>query len=210
MIKAETIYCDFDGTITKKDAVNTFFEKFASSDWLESEELWIQGKISSRENAVIQVGKVREITKQELDNFISSIETDEYFPDFCELLKKNNIKLVILSDGFDLFIQKTLERLKLSDIEFYANHLIWENNKLRIEFPYYNEQCKKKSGMCKCSKVREKDFWYIGDGVSDLCIAQKANKLFASKKLLKYCENNNQQCIPFENFKDIINCVIHN
>ena len=53
MEKIDAIYCDFDGTITKKDAVNTFFEMYAPPKWLDSEQLWIEGKISSRENAVI-------------------------------------------------------------------------------------------------------------------------------------------------------------
>ncbi len=208
--KAGTIYCDFDGTITKKDAVNTFFEEFASSDWTKSEELWINGKISSRENAIIQVGLVRELDEKELNNFIDSIEIDEYFVEFYQLLKSKNIELVILSDGFDLFIQKILERLNLSEIKFYANHLVYQNNKFKIEFPYFDDKCKKGAGMCKCGKIKEKDYIYIGDGVSDLCVAQKADTLFASKSLLKYCETNNMKCIPFKNFRDIINFVNNN
>ena len=211
MKKAETIYCDFDGTITKKDAVNTFFEEFASPDWTKSEELWVQGKISSRENAIIQVGMVRELSEKELNDFIYSIEIDEYFSEFCTLLKEKNIELVILSDGFDLFIEKTLERLNLSNIKFYANRLVHKNdNKFAIEFPYFENNCQKGSGMCKCLKVKYDDFCYIGDGVSDLCIAKKAKTLFASKALLKYCETNNIKCIPFKNFRDIINCVNNN
>ena len=211
MKEAETIYCDFDGTITKKDAVNTFFEKFASPDWTKSEELWVQGKISSRENAIIQVGMVRELSDKELNDFINSIEIDEYFSDFCKILNEKNIELVILSDGFDLFIEKTLERLNLSNIKFYANHLIHKNNnKFSIEFPYFEDDCQKGAGMCKCLKIKDDDFCYIGDGVSDLCVAQKAKKLFASKSLLKYCEKNNIPCIPFQSFRDIINCIINN
>ena len=211
MKKAETIYCDFDGTITKKDAVNTFFEEFASPDWTKSEELWVQGKISSRENAIIQVGMVRELSEKELNDFIYSIEIDEYFSEFCALLKEKNIELVILSDGFDLFIEKTLERLNLSNIKYFANHLVHKNNnKFAIEFPYFENNCRKGSGMCKCLKVKDDGFFYIGDGVSDLCIAQKAETLFASKALLKYCETNNIKCSPFKNFRDIINCVNNN
>ncbi|MBR6162377.1 MtnX-like HAD-IB family phosphatase [bacterium] len=203
----KTIYCDFDGTVTKKDAVNTFFEQFALPSWVESEKLWREGKITSRENALIQVGLVREITEKELGDFINSVEIDDYFPEFYRYLKENGIKLVILSDGFDLFIEKTLERLNIKDVEFFANHVFLENNKLKIEFPHFNPSCDIGAGMCKCSKVREKDFIYIGDGVSDLCAAKKAKKLFASKSLLKYCEQKEIPCIPFENFRDIIEFI---
>ena len=173
MKEAETIYCDFDGTITKKDAVNTFFEKFASPDWTKSEELWVQGKISSRENAIIQVGMVRELSDKELNDFINSIEIDEYFSDFCKILNEKNIELVILSDGFDLFIEKTLERLNLSNIKFYANHLIHKNNnKFSIEFPYFEDDCQKGAGMCKCLKIKDDEIECVSVSVDAVGFAE--------------------------------------
>ena len=199
----KSIYCDFDGTITKKDSVNEFFERYAGDKWLESEKLWIEGKISSRENAIIQVGLLYNVTQKQLDDYINSIEIDDYFLEFVDFVKSNNIKLTILSDGFDLFIQNVLKRYKLS-IPYYANKLIYENGKFSVEFPYYNENCDKKAGMCKCEKVKEKSFCYIGDGTSDLCIAKKADVLFASKNLHIYCEDNNVRHIKFNSFCDIL------
>ena len=200
MIKA--IYCDFDGTITKEDSVNEFFELYAPS-WMESEKLWIGGKISSRENAIIQVNLLKNISQKQLDDYINSIEIDDYFLDFVDFVKSRNIKLTILSDGFDLFIQKILERYNL-DIPYYANKLIYKNGTFNIEFPYYNKNCDKKAGMCKCEKVKEDGFCYIGDGTSDLCIAFKADYLFASKNLHKYCKENNIAHSHFTSFRNII------
>ena len=203
MSMIKTIYCDFDGTITKDDSVNKFFEMYASENWMDSEKLWIEGKISSRENASIQVGLLKKISQQQLDDYINSIEIDDYFLDFVDYVKLNNIKLTILSDGFDLFIQKILERYNL-DIPFYANKLIYKNGDFGIEFPYYNNNCDKKAGMCKCQKVKEDNFCYIGDGISDLCIASKADFLFASKNLHQYCSKNSIAHYYFENFNNVI------
>ncbi len=200
------IYCDFDGTITKEDSVNKFFEIYAPEKWLESEKLWIEGKISSRENAIIQVGLLKNVSQQQLDDYINSIEIDDYFLDFVDYVKSNNIKLTILSDGFDLFIKKVLERYNL-DIPYYANKLIYKNGNFSIEFPYYNENCDKKAGMCKCQKVKEDKFCYIGDGTSDLCIASKADFLFASKNLSKYCKENNINHSHFTSFRNIIDIL---
>ncbi len=201
--KIDAIYCDFDGTITKRDTVNEFFEKYIGDKWLESEKLWIDGKISSRENAIIQVGMLNNISQKQLDDYINSIEIDDYFLDFVDYVKSNNIKLTILSDGFDLFIKKVLERYDL-ELPFYANKLIYKNGKFSIEFPYYNENCNKKAGMCKCQKVKEKYFCYIGDGTSDLCIASKADLLFASKNLHEYCKKNSIKHCHFTSFSNII------
>ena len=203
MKKFDVIYCDFDGTITKEDSVNEFLKKYTGEKWLESERLWIEGKISSRENAIIQVGLLKNISQQQLDEYIDSIEIDDYFLDFVDYLNSNNIKLTILSDGFDLFIKKVLERYDLN-IPFYANKLIYNDGNFSIEFPYYNENCDKKAGMCKCQKVKEKKFCYIGEGTSDLCIASKADLLFASKNLHKYCKKNNIKHSHFTSFRNII------
>ena len=206
MKRFDTIYCDFDGTITKKDSVNGFLEKYTGDKWLESEKLWIEGKISSKENAIIQIGLLNNISQKQLDDYINSIEIDDYFLDFVNYVKSKNIKLTILSDGFDLFIQKVLERHDLN-IPYYANKLIYKDGKFSIEFPYYNVNCDKKAGMCKCSKVKEKSFCYIGDGTSDLCIASKASLLFASKNLHKYCEENNIKHLYFKSFRNIIDVL---
>lgn len=200
------IYCDFDGTITKEDSVNKFFEMYAPKNWMDSEKLWIEGKISSRENAIIQVGLLKNVSPQQLNDYINSIEIDDYFLDFVEYVKSNNIRLTILSDGFDLFIKRVLERYNL-DIPFYANKLIYNNGNFSIDFPYYNRNCNKKAGMCKCQKVKESSFCYIGDGTSDLCIASKADLLFASKNLHKYCKKNNIKHSHFTSFRNIIDTL---
>ena len=206
MNEIKSIYCDFDGTITKEDSVNSFFERYASKEWVDSEKLWIEGKISSRENAITQVGLLKNISQKQLEDYINSIEIDDYFIDFADYVKSKNIKLTILSDGFDLFIEKVLERYNL-DIPYYANKFTYKNGKFSIEFPYYNENCDKKAGMCKCQKVKENHFCYIGDGTSDLCIASKADFLFATKNLHKYCKDNNIKHYHFISFRDIIDVL---
>lgn len=199
----DAIYCDFDGTITKDDSVNSFFEMYAPKSWMDSEKLWVEGKISSRENAIIQVGLLKNVSQKQLDDYIDSIEIDDYFLEFVDFVKTNNIKLTILSDGFDLFIKKVLERYNL-DIPYFANKLTYNGGSFSIEFPYYNDDCEKKAGMCKCQKVKEEHFCYIGDGTSDLCIASKADVLFASKNLHKYCEEHKIKHSHFTSFRNII------
>ena len=204
MRNINAIYCDFDGTITKNDTVNTFFEKFASPKWLDYEKLWIEGKITSQENAIKQVELLTGVTQKQIDEYIDTVKIDDYFLEFLDYIKSENIKFTVVSDGFDLFIEKTFEKYNIKNINYYANHIIYENKTFRIEFPFYNKRCDIGAGMCKCEKVKEKEFCYIGDGTSDLCIAKKANLLFATKNLQKYCEKNLINYYPFKDFRNII------
>jgi len=202
------IYSDFDGTIAKTDTVNAFFEMFADKSWIESEKMWREGRITSKENALIQVGLVRPVNEKDLNGYIDSIEIDDCFLEFYEYTRKHGIQLTILSDGFDLFIKRTLEKYGIENIRFYANHLIYQNGKFRIEFPHNVVSCKIGAGMCKCSRISDDGYCYIGDGVTDFCVAKKAKVLFASKCLDKYCNDNGIRHVTFGDFGDILDYLI--
>lgn len=205
MSELKTVYCDFDGTISKEDSVYAFLSLFADKKWLDIESLWQQEKMSSKECLEKQVALLPVMEQRVFDDYVKAIEIDEYFIEFYKYLKSKNIELIILSDGFDLFIKKVLERNGLSEIKYYANSLLYEDNKFDIKFDNHNDACNIGSGSCKCSKVKEKDFYYIGDGYSDVCIAKKAQQLFAKSNLKKYCEEKNIKHIPFSTFEDILN-----
>lgn len=199
------IYCDFDGTVTKEDSVNKFLTLFADEKWLEVEEQWVQGEIGSKECLAKQVELVPVLSNEELMGYVNSIEIDDYFVEFYNFLKESGVELVILSDGFDFFIEKTLEKHNLQEIKYFANTLIIKNNKLSLEFNYNNPNCKNGSGTCKCSRTEIENFCYIGDGLSDACIAKSAGRLFAKKNLKNYCDKEKIEYINFETFKDILN-----
>lgn len=202
------IYSDFDGTITQRDTVNAFLETYADASWTESEKSWVDGKITSRENATIQVGLIRPMTEKTLNEYIDSIELDDHFLDFYDYVNRHDIRLTILSDGFDLFIERTLERHGITNVRFYANHLIHRNDKFSIEFPHYTASCKIGAGMCKCAKISDDSYYYIGDGVTDLCVAKNASVLFASKYLNEYCNENKMPHVTFRDFGDILHHLV--
>ena len=173
--------------------------------WLEAEQLWIEGQINSQECLISELNLIKNISPKEMEEFLETIEIDEYFCEFYKFIKNRNYDFVILSDGFDLFIESVLKRYNLSDIPFYSNALKLNHNKLSVSFPNSNPNCLRSSGTCKCSKITRPDFYYIGDGVSDVCIAKKAQTLFAKHNLKKYCDENKIDYVSFKSFKDILN-----
>jgi len=204
MNKIRKIYCDFDGTITKHDTIHLFVKAFGQEGWKEAEALWREGKMTSRDCIKHQMGLLRDISERELEEFIDDIEIDPHFEKFYNYILEKGFDFTILSDGFDFFIQKTLEKHGLSGIKFYTNKLVRVNNRLDVEFPNHNPDCSFGSGSCKCEKIKEKSFYYIGDGRSDICVSKKASVLFAKKVLREYCEENNIRHTPYENFDDIL------
>ncbi len=198
------IYCDFDGTISKKDTLCTFFDKYADKKWLEVEDLWQRQEISSKECLERQVALVKHMNEDELNEYINSIEIDDSFIEFYNYLKSKDIELIILSDGFELFIAKTLEKYSLLDVKYFANTLKYENGSFSVDFLNHSENCKVKAGSCKCEKVKEQEYCYIGDGLSDACVAKNATILFAKGNLRKFCEKMDLKYNSFNSFLDII------
>ena len=211
--KTDFIFSDFDGTITKYDVIHSFIAQFAKGDTKTAEDKWSRGEISTKECLNIQIGKITELKKSAFDDFINSIEIDPYFIDFYKITKSKNKKIIILSDGFDYFIVSTLKRYGLFDIKIFSNHLEYETEngflKFKMTYPNGFKNCSIGSGCCKCNVALsyDKNYTYIGDGLSDRCIAKKSALLFAKKSLETFCKNEKIPYFPYKTFQDITEAV---
>ncbi len=204
MNQFKTIYCDFDGTISKIDTVNSFFSRFASSDWLSVEQEWIDKKIGSRECLTRQLELVSGLEEPLLLEFLDSIDIDDGFKGFYNYLKDSGREIVVLSDGFDFFIKRILFNHGFSNIKVCSNNFKIIDNKFFVSFDNTPAGYTCNAGTCKCSKIVGDKFLYIGDGLSDVCVAQKASILYAKNSLAKYCDNIGLVYKKFSTFSDIV------
>lgn len=202
------VFCDFDGTITVKDVGAEFFNTFMIEKRADIVYDWMNGKIPARECLTIECSLVR-AAKDEIDNLLDSQEIETSFINFVNELYKNNIELIIISDGFDYYINKVLEKHNLENIKYYANRLIfYDNNRVRPEFPYYDPKCPK-CANCKGLQIERlksdsEISVYIGDGYSDRCAISYADVIFAKRDFFNYCSKNNILCYNFDDFSYIL------
>ncbi len=202
------VFCDFDGTITVKDVGAEFFNNLMTEQRPDVLEDWFNGKINSKECLTIQCSYVK-ATKKEIDSLLDKLEIDKTFLNFYKELKKNNIKLIILSDGLDYYIRRVLKNYNLDDIEIYSNKLIlYDNNKVKPQFPYYSPECSNfancKGMQIKKLKSNSKISVFIGDAYSDRCAVESADVIFAKEDFYKYCREQKVTCFNFNNFDDIL------
>ncbi|MCR4880460.1 MAG: MtnX-like HAD-IB family phosphatase [bacterium] len=207
-MKKICIISDFDGTITEKDSLFGFFEKYADKKWLQVEQDWIDGKISSKECLIKELDLIYNLSEKLIDEYLSDIKVDKTFVDFYNYLRGKNIDFFVVSDGIDYFINKILVKSGLKDIKILSNHGEFIGKKFVLSFPNDNPKCINNAGTCKCGIVTQKrtnyeKIIYLGDGTSDFCVADKVDFLFAKTKLFDYCQKNNIQAFSFKNFKDI-------
>lgn len=195
------IYCDFDGTITKKDLGDDIFKRQIS---IEPENSNLK---SSKINIYDYWHKLcsklpKGLTIRELIEGIDEYEIDEYFKDFLNYCYESSIEIEIVSDGFDAYIVPILEKYKI-DLKLSCNHLIECDGQIVPRFKNASESCKCFSANCKRNYVLNNTQVdtlkiYIGDGYSDYCAAQHCDVIFAKKSLATFC---NENSLPHHNYK---------
>lgn len=207
-MKEISIFCDFDGTITTEDTIDKLLSSYATPKWLDIEEQWEKGIIGSKECLRRQIDCINNFSSDMLNDFIMNCKIDEQFIQFYATTKNNNIEFCIISDGFDALIKGILRKYKLNDIKIYSNSLLIENQKLKTLFPASKIECEARSGLCKCSVLKErgknKKIVYIGDGRSDMCAAKHADILYAKGKLASFAKEQGINHVEFRRFNDIL------
>ncbi|WP_256375876.1 MtnX-like HAD-IB family phosphatase [Caulobacter sp. S45] len=199
---AWSISCDFDGTITCDDVVQSMLARFAGPQWLEVEAEWEAGRIGSRTCLELQTRMLR-VSEADLADWVDQravdVQVRAFFAD-CARLK---LDVRIVSDGYDWVIRRVMARLGLEDIPVVANRLVYEGEgRWSVDFPYAAEGCV--SGTCKCLAVsRVHPRLHIGDGRSDMCVSDVCDLVFAKSSLLASRMDRGLASIPFTSFADI-------
>ncbi|MBX2974543.1 MAG: MtnX-like HAD-IB family phosphatase [Ignavibacteriaceae bacterium] len=203
------VFIDFDGTITKEDVGANIFLRFGR----QPEVFEIVDKIRNREISNSEgwrqlFASLPYVDTNELIDFVNGFEIDAAFKSFLSFLNENKVDHYILSDGFDFYIDRIMEREQLNSISVFSNKLIiGDQGELIPVFPYKDEECFncancKRNHLINLSADEEFTI-YIGDGTSDICPAQHADFIFAKSTLLKFCEQERISFSPFFGFEDV-------
>ena len=204
------IVSDFDGTITDRDGLYMFIKSYAKGDWEKIERDWAEGKISSKDCLIKEFKLVPNLSEQLVAKFIKTINIDINFKKFYNYISDLDIPFYIVSDGVDYFIEKILAKYNLNGLNIISNHGEFQGKIFKWSFPNDSINCKNNAGTCKCEIISElrklyDKIIYIGDGVSDYCVADKADILFAKQRLLQYCKDKKINCIEYNDFSDVQN-----
>lgn len=188
-----TILCDFDGTITLEDVTDALLAKLGRPGWEDLETQWRSGRIGSRECLAGQVSLLGG-DASDLDAVIDGIGIDPDFSRFATIARSMGVPVVILSDGLDYAIQRILAAHGIdAPLQIVANRLLrTQVGAWQLCFPHARAGCR--SGNCKCAHAQQqqssgRSTLLIGDGQSDVCVAGRADFVFAKDSLLEHCRS---------------------
>lgn len=201
-----TLFLDFDGTITSRDATDAILEAYADPAWRDVEEAWQAGQIGSRECLRRQMSLVA-ASPSELDTLLDGIGIDDGFAALLDLKTAYGLPLHIVSDGFDYCIRRILRRPSLDprhhikEITIASSQLLSTDGGWKVEFPHGG--CAHGCATCKpavMAAIAGSGFRiFVGDGLSDRHAAAAADLVFAKDKLAAHCDHQAISYVPFDN-----------
>ena len=207
------LFLDFDGTISRRDAVDAILEAYADPKWLTFEDEWRAGRIGSRDCLRTQMSLVRASRKQ-IDTLLDEIGIDEGLLALLEMCAMQHVPVHIISDGFDYCIRRILSgagkrvAALLRGGRFCAAHLESRGNVWRTEFPFFHQTCGHGCATCKPAVMRllnktNGSAIFVGDGLSDRYAVESADLVFAKEGLAAYCSANSIEHNPYQNLGDV-------
>jgi 2,3-diketo-5-methylthio-1-phosphopentane phosphatase len=210
------LFLDFDGTITRRDAVDVILETYADSKWLAFEAEWRAGQIGSRDCLRAQMALVR-ATRKQLDALLDEIEIDEGLLALLEMCAARDIPAHIVSDGFDYCIRRILSRTSrripalLRGGRVCAARLEARGRLWRTEFPYFHQTCGHGCATCKPAVMRllnstNAPAIFVGDGLSDQYAVESADLVYAKNELARFCR---EESIEHTSYHDLAGVAAH-
>ena len=196
-LQTPILFLDFDGTISRRDAVDAILETYADPEWLTFEAEWRARRIGSRDCLRAQMSLVRASRKQ-IDALLDEIGIDEDLVTLLEMCAMQHIPAHIISDGFDYCIRRILSGANkriaayLRGGRVCAAHLESRGHLWRTEFPFFHQTCGHGCATCKPSVMRllnktNAPAIFVGDGLSDRYAVESADLVFAKDGLAEYC-----------------------
>jgi 2-hydroxy-3-keto-5-methylthiopentenyl-1-phosphate phosphatase len=201
------IQCDFDGTVTLEDGSFAILDACVPGKWRPLFEEYQEGRLTVGEFNSRAFSMVRAERESLLKIVSEQVMVRDGFSEFVHRCRERGYDFVIVSNGLDFYIRHILETLGLPDIEFHASITEFRPSGLAVRH-------KGPDGSFLDSDVKAAytehyldegyRVVYVGDGRSDLLPASKCSRVFATGPLVEYCRQANVECIPFNDFYEII------
>jgi 2-hydroxy-3-keto-5-methylthiopentenyl-1-phosphate phosphatase len=208
------IFCDFDGTVARRDVGYHLYHHFSGgrNDALLPD--WKAGRLSTRECMRLESEMVRG-TPEDIFRFLDQFDLEPTFPEFARVCRENDVPIVIVSEGLDIYIKRLLANYGPDHFNVKCNIGHLESGGIRIEFPYEYRVCPG-CGNCKAARIEEFraqvggacTVVFVGDGYSDACGARAADLVFAKKDLVRYCQAEGILYNEFSSFEDVTDQLV--
>ena len=204
------IILDFDKTLTMTDIGESIVEHFGSPGWEHGIDRFRSGEYGIRELWAYEIShlpgeRIPEMTAYSLE--IAKLRAG--LPEFLEYAETSGIPVEVASNGMDFYVYGILAANGMGNLRSAAPGIAnGPDGRPRLTFADGHVQCPR-TGLCKCDRVWRhrrsgRKVAYVGDGISDFCVAEQADMVFARDSLARHCSRSGIPFTPFENFFEVL------
>ncbi|MCB0881528.1 MAG: MtnX-like HAD-IB family phosphatase [Thermoleophilia bacterium] len=206
---ALVIACDFDGTITERDTLNLLVREFGDGAVWDAMEPDVRAGRTSVEHAMQAEFATVRVSEADAVRWVrehAGIRAG--FTECVAWARAHGHGFVVLSNGFGVLIRDVLGGLGLGDLPVHSHECAFTPEGSAIAWTERGEPCPLCSRPCKrhdLARVRgDARVVYVGDGISDLCVAQAADIIYARADLADYLKSRGVPFRPFRDFHQIV------
>lgn len=201
------VQCDFDGTITEEDASFFLLDEFAEGDWRGLFQQYKEHTISVGEFNTRAFAMVKEDKHTLLQALEDNVKVRAGFHELVNHCRERGFSFVIVSNGLDFYIRAVLKESGLADLEVHAAQASFHPTGMKVR--YIGPNGKTVDDGFKDAYIESFlglgfRVIYIGNGDSDITPAKHAHRVFATGDLLAYSKENNLNCKPFTDFREVV------
>jgi 2-hydroxy-3-keto-5-methylthiopentenyl-1-phosphate phosphatase len=190
-----TLIVDWDGTVTVEDTLIVALREFGNWQvYLDAAAALKRGEITLHEEIRRDAESINAPIGEVTDWLVANLEVRAGLHELAEAHRP-----IIVSSNFRQLIEPILDREGL-ELEVRANEVEWHPDGWRATFRR-GESCGTCGEPCKRADLPQNGtLVYVGDGYSDRCAAQAADRIFARDGLARYLA---ARSVPFEPFDDL-------
>lgn len=202
---------DFDGTMSEKDFYGIIIDDYIGE---EGKKYYTDWKKTNKVDVAFlnRVFSWHKFEDQELKEVLGKVKIDPYAKELYEYTQSNNGDFLILSAGFNYYIEQALKREGLEELRLITNEGVFENNvfvmKPDTTKEYYSSiyGVDKEKVVLEHKKEYEKVF-FAGDSEPDFKAALAADLVFAKGELRHLLHEAQKPYHSFTSFSEIINIL---
>ncbi|MGZ8695310.1 MAG: HAD-IB family phosphatase [Gaiellaceae bacterium] len=202
---AAAIVLDFDGTVTEDDMLDRVCWEFGDQAvYKEVDAALDRGEIRLVDDIERKLATVR----APLDEVVAWVRAETRIrPGFAELVawaRADGRRVAVVTSSFHELIEPVLGE----NVELFANRLEAGADGWRVHFADL-EDCEICGQPCKRASVARLGgpLVYVGDGYSDRCVAQAAERVFARDGLARYLAERGVEYEPFDDLNGVLDAL---
>ena len=205
-----TVQCDFDDTIVTDNLGQLVLEAFASEGWRLFDDAYQRGEMSVERSNQSQWGLVHAHREAIEQLAAEKARVREGFLEFVRYCRKAGVRLVVVSNGLDLYIDPVLKKLRVPHLEHYCGTTSITNEGVKVRYTDPSGTEIDEGFKVACLRYLQGNhnrLVYIGDGMSDIAAALHSDYVIARDTLAGHLESHHHPYSSFETFYDVIRAL---